>query len=362
MTAERCGSGYAHYNGRLTGLAAAPSTPNRSNRAFPYPMPARIGLIVFPGFQVLDLAALTVFELASQSRKPAAYEVVALSHGGGMVVSSSGVRIDTEAIGRRHYDTLMVAGATVVAPTEPELIAALRRVAPRTRRLASICTGAFILAEAGLLDGRRATTHWALARQLAVTHPTVTVEENKIFVNDGPVWTSAGMTACIDLALALVDADVGGEIARSVARKMVIHYRRTGGQSQFSTLSELEPNSDRIRAALAFAKENLREPLSVEQLAEQVHWSPRHFSREFQLQTGLTPAKAIEKLRLEAARSLIEDGESSIARVASVTGFGDEDRMRRAFLRTLGRPPQALVREARSRRDDGTLAFAPATH
>jgi transcriptional regulator GlxA family with amidase domain len=326
-------------------------------------MPARIGLIVFPGFQMLDLSALTVFELANQStRGPAPYEVMVLSHAGGMIASSSGVKIQTEAIGRRRYDTLMVAGATVVAPTEPGLIAELRRVAPRTRRLASICTGAFIFAEAGLLEGRRATTHWALARQLALAHPAVKVEENKIFVNDGAVWTSAGMTACIDLALALLDADHGGELARSVARKMVIHYRRTGGQSQFSTLSELEPNSDRIRAALDFAKENLREPLSVEQLAGRVHWSPRHFSRAFQLQTGLTPAKAIEKLRLEAARSLIEDGESSIARVATVTGFGDEDRMRRAFLRTLGRPPQALVREARARRDEHVFALAPATH
>lgn len=315
-------------------------------------MSARIGLVVFPEFQLLDLAALTVFELANHGLHPAPYEVTAVSHGGGMVRSSSGVAFETQPIGRRRYDTLIVAGATEVTATEPELIRQLRSAAPRARRIASVCTGAFILAEAGLLDGRRVTTHWAMAHELQKRHPLVTVDEDRIFVQDGPVWTSAGMTACLDLALALVDADLGSAVARSVSRKMVIHYRRTGGQSQFSTLSELEPSSDRIREALAFARENLREPLSVVQLAEHVHWSPRHFSRAFQLQTGLTPAKAIEKLRLEAARALIEKGESSIMRVADLTGFGDEERMRRAFLRTLGKPPQALVREMRARRDE----------
>ncbi|CAG2151534.1 HTH-type transcriptional regulator CdhR [Cupriavidus yeoncheonensis] len=315
-------------------------------------MSARIGLVVFPGFQLLDLSALTVFELANHGRQPAPYEVAVVSHGGGLIRSSSGVAFETQPIGKRRYDTLMVAGATEVMPSDPELIQQLRRAAPRARRVASICTGAFILAEAGLLEGRRVTTHWAMAHELQKRHPSVTVDEDRIFVQDGPVWSSAGMTACIDLALALLDADQGASVARSVSRKMVIHYRRTGGQSQFSTLAELEPSSDRIREALTFARENLREPLSIVQLAEHVHWSPRHFSRAFQLQTGLTPAKAIEKLRLEAARALIEKGESSITRVAALTGFGDEERMRRAFLRALGKPPQALVREMRARRDE----------
>lgn len=338
-------------------------------------MAARIALVVFPGFQLLDLAALTVFELANlnlaehpapaadapptgtpgnaaprpsrRSRREAFYTIDVVSQDGGLVPSSSGVCIQTRPIGRKQYDTLMIGGAVEIPASTPALIATLRRIAPRARRVASICTGAFLLAETGLLDGRRATTHWALAHELQRRHAGICLDEDKIFVSDGPFWTSAGMTACIDLALALLAEDLGPDIARAVSRKMVIHYRRTGGQSQFSTLAELEPDSDRIRAALDYARENLREPLSVEQLAGHVHWSPRHFSRAFQAQTGLSPAKAVEKLRLEAARALIDEGESSIARVATLTGFGDEERMRRAFLRTLGRPPRDLLRDAR---------------
>jgi transcriptional regulator GlxA family with amidase domain len=314
-------------------------------------MAARIALVVYPGFQIVDLAALTVFEVANLNRQPAPYALDVVSQDGGLVRSSSGVSVQTQPMGRRHFDTLMIGGAMEIPSSTPELIASLRRAAKRTRRVASICTGAFILAETGLLDGRRATTHWALAHELQRRHPEVRLDEDKIFVNDGAFWTSAGMTACIDLALALLADDMGPDMARTVSRKMVIHYRRTGGQSQFSTLAELEPDSDRIRTALDFAREHLREPLSVEQLAEHVHWSPRHFSRAFQAQTGLSPAKAVEKLRLEAARALIDEGETSISRVAALTGFGDEERMRRAFLRTMGRPPQALLREARGRRE-----------
>ncbi len=323
-------------------------------------MSARIALVVYPGFQILDMVALTVFELANELSSQPRYEIAVVSADGGMVAGSSRVKIETQAIGRRHYDTLLVAGTTTQAPTEPALIAQLRRAAPRARRIASICTGAFIVAEAGLLDGRRATTHWALARELQQRFPAVQVDEDKIFVNDGPVWTSAGMTACIDLALALVMADLGDALAKSISRMMVVHYRRTGGQSQFSTLAALEPKSDRIRLALDFAREHLHEPLSVDQLAEHVHWSKRHFSRAFQAQTGMSPAKAIEKLRLEAAHALIEAGETSIGRVAAQTGFGDEERMRRAFLRSLGRPPQALVLEARARRGGDGMAGAGA--
>ncbi|OZI25823.1 AraC family transcriptional regulator [Bordetella genomosp. 9] len=328
-------------------------------------MATRIALVVFPGFQILDLSALTVFELANlhltDRGKDAHYAMDVVSQDGGLVPSSSGVAIQTRPIGRRHYDTLMVGGAVEIPASTPALIASLRRVARRTRRVASICTGAFLLAEAGLLDGRPATTHWALAHELQRRYPAIRMDEDKIFVSDGVLWTSAGMTACIDLALALLSDDLGPDAARAVARKMVIHYRRSGGQSQFSTLAELEPDSDRIRAALDYARENLREPLSVEQLADQVHWSPRHFSRAFQAQTGLSPAKAVEKLRLEAARALIEEGESSIARVATLTGFGDEERMRRAFLRTLGRPPRDLQREARRRTSAAPLAGLAAT-
>ncbi len=312
-------------------------------------MAARIALVVFPGFQILDFATLTVFELANHVHGSPRYQVETISHSGGTVASSSGVPVSTQPFARRAYDTLLIAGPTIPAPAEPELLAALRRASPRARRTGCLCTGAFIAAEAGLLAGRRITTHWALGQELKKRHPDIVLDDDKIWVNDGPLWTSAGMTACIDLALALVEADLGVEIAKAVARKMVMYHRRTGGQSQFSSLSEMDGASDRIRTALVFAKENLRQPLSVEQLADHVHWSPRHFSRAFREQTGHSPAKAIEKLRLEAARALIEDGMGPIGRIAAQTGFGDEERMRRAFVRTLGKPPQALLREARQR-------------
>ncbi|MCC2971262.1 GlxA family transcriptional regulator [Massilia sp. IC2-476] len=310
-------------------------------------MAKRIALVVFPGFQVLDFSALTAFELANQVHGSAFYALETVSHSGGTVRSSAGVPVESRPFGRRAFDTLLIAGPTVVAPPERALVAALQGAATRTRRIACLCTGAFVAAEAGLLAGRRITTHWALGQELKKQYPDVELDDDKIFVNDGPVWTSAGMTACIDLAIALVEADLGTALAKAVARKMVVYHRRTGGQSQFSSLAEMDGGSDRIRLALRYAKENLHTPLSVEQLAEHVNWSPRHFSRAFREQTGHSPAKAVEKLRLEAARSLLEDGHASIGRVARQTGFGDEERMRRAFVRTLGKPPQAVLREAR---------------
>jgi transcriptional regulator GlxA family with amidase domain len=187
----------------------------------------------------------------------------------------------------------MVAGAMEVMPSTPAFVAFLREASQASRRTASICTGAFQLAEAGLLDGRRVTTLGAGARAAAPAsaHP---VEEDRIFIEDGRVWSSAGMTACIDLALALVEADHGVELARAVARKMVVYHRRTGGQSQFSALLELEPKSDRIQTALTYAKRNLRKPLSVDELADAAHLSRRQFTRTFRLETGQSPAKAVE--------------------------------------------------------------------
>lgn len=322
-------------------------------------MVRRIAFVVFPGFQALDLAAMTVFEMANLEAGEDSYRVELVSLEGGLVAASSGVRMETAPLGRQRFDTVLVGGALMIPQGMPELVTLLQQAARRARRTASICTGAFLLAEAGLLDGRRATTHWAHALALQARHPLVQVDEDKIYVQHGEVWTSAGMTACIDLCLALVEEDLGVQLARKVARKMVVYHRRSGGQSQFSTLAELEPASDRIRDALAFAKQHLELPLTVEQLAAHVHWSPRHFSRAFQLQTGYSPAKAVEKLRLEAAKAMIDAGHSGIAAIAAQTGFGDEERMRRAFLRAFGKPPQALVREVRARRDEvGAQAMA----
>ena len=174
------------------------------------------------------------------------------------------------------------------------------------------------------------------------------VEEDRIFIIDGPVWTSAGMTAGIDLALAMIEQDLGADLARAVARKLVVYHRRAGGQSQFSALLELEPKSDRIQSALAYAKRNLDTPLTVGQLAEAAHLSPRQFSRAFRAETGQSPAKAVENLRVEAARLMMEQSRHPIDIIARQTGFADRDRMRRSFLRAFGQPPQVIRRNARA--------------
>jgi transcriptional regulator GlxA family with amidase domain len=176
----------------------------------------------------------------------------------------------------------------------------------------------------------------------------VTVEEDRIFIVDGAIWTSAGMTAGIDLALAMVEQDLGAEIARAVARQLVVYHRRAGGQSQFSALLELEPKSDRIQSALDYAKRHLDEPLTVKRLAEAAHLSPRQFSRVFRAETGRSPAKAIETLRVEAARLMMEQSRHPIEVIARQTGFAERDRMRRAFLRAFGQPPQAIRRNTRA--------------
>lgn len=310
----------------------------------------RIGLVIFPGFQVVDMAAASVFEMANREVPISTYKIDVVSESGGAVRCSLGVDIQTIALDPHAYDTLLIAGETFPQPTPPKLLGLIRRALEPTRRLASICTGAFVLADAGILDGRRATTHWLRARELQRRFPSIRVEEDRIFVRDGTVWTSAGMTACIDLALALVEEDLGVEVSRILAKKLVVHHRRTGGQSQFSMLSELDSQSTRIQTALTYAKNHLDKDLSVESLAEAAHMSPRHFSREFRQNTGQSPARAVERLRAETARILVEADELPIERIASKTGFSDPERMRRAFLRIFGEPPQALKRIARARR------------
>ena len=309
----------------------------------------RIGFVVFPGYQVMSFAVISVFEFANFQIGRPHYDVRLLSERGGPTNTSIGTRIETEPFdGDMAFDTLLVGGGTEIEPSTPGLIEFLRQAPGRYRRIAATCTGAFVLAEAGLLDGRRATTHWFHARALRAAYPKVRMEEDRIFINDGPIWTSAGMTAGIDLALALVEQDLGVEIARAVAKKLVVYHRRAGGQSQFSALLELAPKSDRIQSALAYARDHLHAPLSVAQLAEAARLSPRQFSRAFHAETGQSPAKAIENLRVEAARLMMEDGRHPIETVARQTGFADRDRMRRAFLRAFGQPPQAIRRNARA--------------
>ena len=222
----------------------------------------------------------------------------------------------------------------------------MRDTAKTARRVASVCSGTYVLAEAGLLDGKRATTHWSRTRDIQKRYPAIRLEPDRIFVQDGMIWSSAGITAGIDLSLALIGADEGEVIARRVAQQLVVYYQRPGGQSQFSALIDLK--AQRFDALLAWARENLAEPLTVEQLAEKAAMSPRNFARLFAAETGVTPAKAVERLRVEAARALLDSQPLQVEDVALETGFGDAERMRRAFIRAFGQPPQSLRRRARA--------------
>jgi transcriptional regulator GlxA family with amidase domain len=265
----------------------------------------------------------------------------------------------TEPFGDPEYDTIIVGSTTALEISSlngpaPSVIAFVKEAAAASRRVASICSGAFVLAEAGLLDGRRATMHWAHASEFRARFPNVTTDADRIFINDGPVWTSAGMTAGIDLALALLDNDLGPEAAKLVAKLLVMNQRRLGGQLQHSALLDMTPKSDRIEMVLAHIRRNLRNPLTVEELADVANLSPRQFSRAFLAETGQSPAKAVEQLRLEAARFMVEQGRHVIEVVAHETGFADRERMRRAFIRAYGVPADILRRNARRDVMDGS--------
>lgn len=306
-----------------------------------------IGFVVPSGFQIMGLAAASAFELANATAKQRLYDIRLLSEAGGPVPNSLGMSVETRALSRQKVDTLIVSGLLYPAPSSPGLVRLVRKAAESARRTASVCTGAFILGEAGLLEGRRVTTHWIHARTLQKQFPKAHVEEDRIFIIDGPIWTSAGMSAGIDLALGMIEKDFGAELARAVAQKLVVYHRRAGGQSQHSALLEMDAKSDRIQGALEYARRNLRAPLTVEELAEAAHLSPRQFSRAFRAETGQSPAKAVENLRVEAARVMIEQTRHTIDEVAAETGFVDPERMRRAFLRAFGQPPQVVRRNAR---------------
>ncbi len=322
-------------------------------------MPHTVAFLLVPDFQLLDLSGpAAVFQIAGAEAATAtgpAYTVQVVSEHGGLVRSTCGIEVQTRPWRGLRVDTLIIAGgegAREIAVT-PGLRRYLHAQRQGGRRLASVCTGAFVLAGAGLLDGLRATTHWRRAAMLARNHPGVRVDADKIHVCDGGIWTSAGITAGIDLALAMVEADMGAEVAAATAREMVVYHRRSGGQSQFSALQDLAPDSERMRAVLEHIRANLGAALSVEQLAEVACVSPRQFLRSFKAETGETPAKAVERIRAEAARGQIAAGDSSIESIARRVGFTDSERMRRAFLRVYGQPPQALRRAARSQASTG---------
>lgn len=309
-----------------------------------------IGLIVFPGFQSLGLSMGTVFEHAQLYTGRAHYTVRLVSEKGGLVRSSVGYAVETHKLSTQTLDTVIVLGDHLGTVPSMDMLRWLRGAVRSQRRVAAMCMGAFILAEAGLLDGRRATTHWVMAQKFRARYPDVLLEEDRIYVYDSGIWTSAGMTAGIDLALALLEADLGADVARAVARMLVVYHRRGGGQSQFSQLLALDAKSDRVQTVLAHARAHLAEDLSVEALAEIAHLSPRQFSRVFREETGQTPAKAIERLRVEAAREMLESTRHPMEVIARETGFGDRERMRQSFLRAFGQSPQALQRVALGQR------------
>jgi transcriptional regulator GlxA family with amidase domain len=310
----------------------------------------KVGFVVFPGFQVVSLAVITVFEVANLIMGKPSYSVRVIAEGGGLVPCSAGFNVEAEPLSHSRFDTVMIAAGLQIAWPSVGLVRFVRRSLKTSRRLAAPCTGAFILAEAGVLNGRRATTHWAIARELKTRFPEVSVEEDRIFMVDGSVWTSAGMTAANDLALAMVERDHGADVARSVARWMVVDQRRAGGQSQFSALLDLEPKTDRIQKAVTYARANLKKDLSVKALAVIAGLSPRQFSRAFHEETSQSPAKAIEQLRVEAARLMLEEGRLPIEVIADEVGFGDRERMRRSFIRNMGRPPTSVRRDASQKR------------
>lgn len=303
-------------------------------------------MVLFPGLQGLDLVGpVEVFAGANKAAGRGVYHIVtAAVHAGPLRTHSGlGLVVDTALADLRGpVDTLMVVGGdgTYDAVTDPDLVDGVRRLAARSRRVTSVCSGAFVLAQAGLLDGRRATTHWSVCDLLAEAFPAVTVEPDPIFVRDGNVATSAGVTAGMDLALALVEDDLGRDVALTVARQLVLFLRRPANQSQFSAqLGAQMAERDGIRDAQRHVLDHPEADCSVAALARLATMSERHFARCFTDEVGVTPARYVERVRVETARRLLEDTDSGVKAVAAAAGFGTAETMRRSFLRVLRTSP-----------------------
>jgi transcriptional regulator GlxA family with amidase domain len=306
----------------------------------------KIGLVLCPSFQAVCFGAVAAFDVANKQAGEKIYDVRAFSEEGGLVTSSAGMQVMTEPFDQTSFDTLIVAAGLEVPTSSPGLIRLLRATARDARRVSSICLGSFVLGDAGLLNGRRATTHWRYAGELRARFPGCEVDVDKIFIEDGQIWTSAGMSAGTDMIVGMIERDLGPDRARSVARGMVMYHRRSGGQSQHSALLDLGTSEDRVQKALNYARQNLRESLTIDDLARAACLSPRQFTRLFRAETGATPAKAVEALRLESAKLMLEQTRLPIEIVARETGFANRERMRQAFVRVHGEAPRAIRREA----------------
>ncbi len=306
--------------------------------------------MIFPDFQILDVAGpLAAFEIAALAQ-PSLYRLSVVAVRTGLVRSSSGVAMPAQALAcLRDADTLIVAGGQGArsAIADNGLLGALKRLHPRVRRMASVCSGAFLLAGAGLLDGKRATTHWRHASLLARLFPKLRVEPDRIHIREGKIWTSAGVTAGIDLALAMIGEDLGDDVATAVAREMVVYAKRPGGQAQHSALLDLDAENDRFAKLNAWMREHLHEDLSVERLAREVAMSERNFARLYvsgnRRHAGEGGRAAARRGRTCGARAAADKSKT----IARKTGFGDGERMRRAFMRLYGAPPAALRRTLR---------------
>jgi transcriptional regulator GlxA family with amidase domain len=321
----------------------------------------RVVILAYPDVGLLSVTGpLSVFAKANEgldalgdTRSPR-YAIEIAAPSAGPLRSNSGVElVANRALRdvRGPLDTVLVPGGGSIAAAlgDRALVDFIRRITPRARRVASICTGAFLLAEAGLLDGRRATTHWARCAELAQGYPKVHVENDPIFVREGKIWSSAGVCAGMDLALALVEQDHGRRLALSLARGMVLFLKRPGGQSQFSVgLDAQATEHERIRELQAWAHAHLSSDLGVERLAKRAAMSPRNFARVFLREVGETPARWVERARVEGARRLLEESDDGVDAIASRCGFGTAETMRRAFLRQLRVGPSAYRARFRS--------------
>ncbi|MFE0513400.1 GlxA family transcriptional regulator [Streptomyces sp. NPDC058964] len=328
----------------------------------------RVVIVVYPGAQTLDISGpLEVFDTLNRLLPGPAggYRLQCLSPDAPSVPTSAGLVMQAEPLeaGEGPIDTLLVPGGWGLkdALEDPCLVAWIRRAAGRSRRVVSVCGGSFLLAETGLLDGRRATTHWAYGEQMARRYPNVTVDTEPIFVWDGPYVTSAGVSTGIDMALALVEADHGAAYALQVAKFLVLYFKRPGGQAQFSMvldaqLSDQEP----IRAVQDWVQENLHRPLLVSDLADRASMSPRHFARVFRREVGTTPGQYVRQMRVTRARQLLEASELTVCQVAARTGFTATETFLRAFSALVGLTP-AQYRQRFQLRSPAGLLVQPAT-
>ncbi len=325
-----------------------PKTPRFPPRG---PRPRAVEILAYPAVQLLDVAGpLQVFasanELAARDGAAPLYAPRVVSAASPVVTASAGLGLVAAPLPRARTapapDTLLIAGGPGVhrAAADPVVLRWVRARAGRARRVASVCTGAFLLAAAGLLDGRRAATHWRSCAELARRYPAIRVEPDPIFVRDGAVWTSAGVTAAIDLALALVEEDAGRTLALAVARQLVMFLKRPGGQAQFSTVLSLQGADDRFGALNGWMAGRLGDDLSLPALARKAGMSERSFSRHYAEAAGITPARAVERLRVEAARRLLSDTRLPVKRIAQRCGFGSEETLRRSFARLVAATPQ----------------------